>query len=82
MSVALAAGLVGAYGAYRGSRMASKSAMQQAELDRQLQKEFAQHGVRWRVEDAKAAGIHPLAALGMSPNQATPVHVGAHRPRS
>lgn len=28
------------------------------------QKEFAQQGVRWKVEDAKAAGLHPLAALG------------------
>lgn len=29
-----------------------------------LNKEFAQHGIRWKVEDAKAAGIHPLYALG------------------
>jgi len=29
-----------------------------------LQREFAQNGIRWRVEDAKAAGIHPLFALG------------------
>lgn len=27
------------------------------------QKEFAQMGIRWRVEDAKAAGLHPLYAL-------------------
>lgn len=27
---------------------------------------FAQHGVRWRVADAKAAGLHPLFALGAS----------------
>lgn len=32
----------------------------------QNQKEFAQHGIRWKVEDAKAAGIHPLFALGGS----------------
>lgn len=30
----------------------------------QAQKEFAQNGIRWRVEDAKAAGLHPLFALG------------------
>lgn len=30
----------------------------------QLQREFAQNGIRWRVEDAKRAGIHPLYALG------------------
>lgn len=32
--------------------------------DRALSKEFAQQGIRWKVADAKAAGIHPLAALG------------------
>lgn len=28
------------------------------------QREFAQHGVQWRADDARAAGIHPLAAIG------------------
>lgn len=28
------------------------------------QREFAQNGIRWKVADAKAAGLHPLAALG------------------
>lgn len=28
------------------------------------QKEFAQSGVQWRVQDAKAAGLHPVFALG------------------
>lgn len=37
-----------------------------------LQREFAQHGVRWRVEDAKAAGLHPLYALGVQLPQFTP----------
>lgn len=32
----------------------------------QLQREFAQQGIQWRVADAKAAGIHPLYALGGS----------------
>lgn len=30
----------------------------------ELQREFAQNGIRWKVADAMAAGIHPLAALG------------------
>lgn len=41
------------------------------EADKQLQaqnianqKEFAQQGIRWKVADAQAAGLHPLAALG------------------
>lgn len=29
-----------------------------------LQKEFAQNGIQWRVQDAEKAGIHPLYALG------------------
>lgn len=30
------------------------------------QKEFAQMGLQWKVADAKAAGLHPMAALGAS----------------
>lgn len=30
------------------------------------QREFAQMGIRWRVADAQAAGLHPLYALGGS----------------
>lgn len=37
-----------------------------------LQREFAQNGVRWRVEDAQRAGVHPMFALGINPSQATP----------
>lgn len=47
-----------------------------ANKDRKAQKEFAKYGVRWRVEDAKAAGIHPLAALGMQGMQYSPVYSG------
>jgi len=28
------------------------------------QRKYAEHGVRWKVVDAKKAGLHPLAALG------------------
>ena len=44
--------------------------------DRDMQRQFAKHGIRWKVQDAKAAGIHPLAALGVSPSQAAPTAVG------
>lgn len=40
------------------------------------QREFAQMGVRWRVADAKAAGVHPLYALGAQTASYTPVSVG------
>lgn len=41
-----------------------------------LQREFAQNGIRWRVEDAKAAGLSPLAALGGSGASAQSAYVG------
>lgn len=40
-----------------------------------LQREFAQHGIRWRVEDAKAAGVHPLFALGAQVSPASPIYM-------
>lgn len=42
-----------------------------------LQKQFAQEGIRWKVEDAKAAGIHPLYALGATTHSFSPVSAGA-----
>ncbi|WNK15013.1 MAG: DNA pilot protein [Microvirus sp.] len=39
------------------------------------QKEFAQNGIRWRVADAKAAGLHPLFALGGNIPGSSPVAI-------
>lgn len=41
-----------------------------------LQRELAGSSIRMRVEDAKAAGIHPLYALGAQPYSASPSYVG------
>jgi len=41
------------------------------------QKEFAQMGIQWKAEDARKAGIHPLAALGAQTHSFTPSRVGA-----
>lgn len=49
---------------------------QQAELNRQQQEKFAQHSIRWKVEDAERAGIHPIYALGANTNSYAPVSVG------
>jgi len=38
-----------------------------------LQKQMAQNSIRWRVEDAKAAGIHPLYALGAPVMNSSPM---------
>lgn len=42
-----------------------------------LQREFAQHGIKWKVDDAKSAGIHPLYALGASTTSFSPVSIGS-----
>lgn len=39
-------------------------AREQQTRNEQLQREFAQHGIAWRVEDARQAGVHPMYALG------------------
>lgn len=42
-----------------------------------MQREFAQNGIRWKVADATAAGLHPLAALGAQTSSFSPVSVGS-----
>lgn len=69
----LGGSLIGAgtsiFGGLLGSSTQEK--LTQRQLD--LQREFAQHGIQWRVEDAKRAGIHPAAALGAFPTSAQPI---------
>lgn len=52
----------------------------EAAKDRQLQQEFAQNGVQWRVDDAKAAGLHPLAALGAQLASSSPIAISGTSP--
>jgi len=48
-----------------GGDLLNANAQKQAnEANIQQQRDFARHGIQWRVNDAKAAGIHPLYALG------------------
>ena len=54
------------------NRIAQENALRQEAL----QKEFAQSGIQWKVEDAKKAGIHPLYALGASTATYAPQSVG------
>lgn len=67
----------GAIGSALGGFGASKAANEQFEKNAALQKEFAQHGIRWRVEDAKAAGVHPLYALGAGGAAFAPITIGS-----
>lgn len=49
-----------------------------AQANIKYQKQFAQHGISWKVKDAIAAGLHPLAALGASTSSFSPVSVGSN----
>lgn len=74
ISVALPT-FAGTVGAVLDQKEGNKNRQQQDEanqLNYDMQKEFAQMGIRWRVDDAKAAGLHPLAALGASGSGASP----------
>lgn len=55
---------VGGIAGLIGSGQSQANAAKLNQLNYEHQKEFAQNGIRWRVADAKAAGLHPLAALG------------------
>lgn len=60
---------------------ANKISQRQFNRQMQLQENLMHHGVRWRVQDAKRAGIHPLAALGANVSQFSPIgSAGQHVP--
>lgn len=61
---------------YFGGEKNRDSQLQIAQQNIQAQREFAQQGIRWKVADALAAGIHPLAALGAQTTSFSPVSVG------
>lgn len=84
IAAAIGGAMVGGYFSNRAADKASDATQEanniNAEMARrniQQQREFAQHGIRWKVEDAKAAGLHPLAALGANTHSFAPVSVGA-----
>lgn len=47
-----------------GGLLSNRSSRNQFSENAALQREFAQQGIRWKVADAKAAGLHPLYAIG------------------
>lgn len=66
-------------GGYMDSKNADKNReLQQQQMKQQL--DFAQSGIQWKVADAKAAGVHPLYALGASTHSFAPISVGSTDP--
>lgn len=70
---ALAGAAISAAGSLIGGKKSAESQADIAQQNYENQKEFAQNGIRWKVADAKAAGIHPLFALNGNTSSYTPV---------
>lgn len=76
--------VAGLIGGSRAAGAASSATMDANASNRQINREniamqklFAQEGIRWKVADAKAAGIHPLYALGANTVSFQPSSIGA-----
>lgn len=77
--MSLLGGLIGGAASLAGGFLGAEESEDNRHLQEQthlqnmaMQREFAQNGIRWRVEDARAAGLHPLYALTGQTAAATP----------
>lgn len=59
-----------------GGLFGRSNARKEAQREYERQKEFAQHGISWRAEDAKRAGISKYYALGANTASYAPSSVG------
>lgn len=59
-----------------GGIIGDKSAKRAAERNAASQREFAQHGIQWKVEDARRAGISPEFALSGQTASFQPTETG------
>lgn len=75
MLPAIIAGGAALAGAYMNAQAHESASARAAALNREntaTQREFAQQGIRWKVEDARQAGINPLVALGAQTHSFAP----------
>lgn len=75
--IGAASNLIGGIMGQNSQNQAIKSQESMAAQNIALQKEFAQSGIQWKVADAKAAGVHPLYALGANTTSFSPVSIGS-----
>lgn len=71
-----AGGLIGANMQNAARNDANRIQQNQFHEQMQWQKELAMMGLTMKVNDAKAAGIHPLFALGAPPASFSPISIG------
>lgn len=67
--------LIGGAASLLGGATSASANRKIAKMNIEAQREFAQHGIRWKVEDARQAGLHPLYALGSQPAAFSPVAI-------
>lgn len=60
--------------ASRDAQQANADSLSVSLQNMEFQKQLATHGIRWRVEDAVAAGLHPLVGAGVNPTSYSPSH--------
>lgn len=60
------------------ARLENQRRNRAAAADLAYQREFAQHGLRWKVEDGRSVGLSPLASIGGVGAQYSPVMQTAH----
>lgn len=73
----LLGGLLGKSSAEKQNAANLAAQKEMAAQNIQLQRDFAQQGIQWKAADAKAAGIHPIYALGAPTHSFAPVSIGA-----
>ncbi len=66
-AISAGASLLGGLLGRSAQAKANKQSLQLARQQMQYQIDLAKSGIQWRAADAKAAGIHPLAAMGSMP---------------
>lgn len=71
-----AGGVVGSLLGANSNDRANDANMAFAREQLEYQKELAKNQIQWKVEDAKKAGLHPMAALGLSSMSYSPVSAG------
>lgn len=65
--------VIGAGASILGGVLGSNSQEKAMKMQIAAQREFAQQGIRWKVDDAKAAGVHPVYALGAPTHSFSPI---------
>lgn len=77
--ISAGAKLIGGYMDRKAAEDANAQRVALSQEEYRRQKEFAKEGIRWKVKDAQAAGVHPLFALGASTSSYAPQSIGVEK---